>query len=85
MFLLWALPERQETGFEQDSTQSPLDLFIIDQLGRSQTAVVGGETKTRMQHLKHPGWLEALIPALRKAACLVKVSAHIMLYIVYIL
>lgn len=59
-FLL-QVPERQEAGFEQDGSQSPLDLFVINQLGCFQTSVIGGETETRVQHLEHPGRLEALI------------------------
>lgn len=38
-------PERQEAGLEEDGPQGPLDLLVVDQLGRSQTAVVGGEAE----------------------------------------
>lgn len=55
-------PERQEAGFKQDGSQSPLDLLVVNQLGRFQTRVVGGETEAGVQHLVHPGRLEALIP-----------------------
>lgn len=60
-------PERQEAGFIQDGSQSPLDLLVINQLGCFQTRVVGGEAETGVQHLVHPGWLEALIPELARA------------------
>ena len=56
------LPERKEAGFEEDGPQGPLDLLVVDQLGGSQTRVVGGEAEARVQHLVHPGRLEALIP-----------------------
>lgn len=57
-------PERQEAGLEQDGSQSPLHLLVIDQLGRLQTRVVAGETEAGVQHLVHPRRLEALVPAL---------------------
>lgn len=63
----WELPERQEAGFEQDGSQSPLDLLVINQFNGFQARVVAGETETRVQHLVHPGRLEALIPELKKA------------------
>ncbi len=61
------LPERQEAGFVQDGSQSPLDLLVINQLGCFQTAVVGGETKARVQHLVHPSRLKALMPGTTRA------------------
>lgn len=48
-------PERQEAGLEQDGSQRPLDLLVVNQLGGFQTGVVGGETEARVQHLVHPG------------------------------
>lgn len=59
-----SLPERQEAGFKQDGSQSPLDLLVINQLGCFQTRVVGGESEAGVQHLVHPGRLEALISVL---------------------
>ncbi len=43
--VIMELPERQEAGFKQDGSQSPLDLLVINQLGCFQTRVVGGETE----------------------------------------
>lgn len=56
------LPERQEASFKEDGSQSPLHLFVVNQLSRFQTLIVGGETETGVQHLEHPGRLEALQP-----------------------
>lgn len=54
-FVMIELPERQEAGFKQDGSQSPLDLLVINQLGCFQTPVVDGETEAGVQHLVHPG------------------------------
>ena len=61
------LPERQEACFKQDGSQSPLDLLVVNQLGCFQTRVVGGETEAGVQHLVHPGRLEALIPGIDRS------------------
>lgn len=59
-------PERQEAGLVQDGSQRPLHLLVVNQLSGSQVRVVDGETESRVQHLVHPGRLEALIPEARK-------------------
>ena len=55
-------PEWKEAGLEENGSQGPLDLLVVDQLGGLQAGVVLGEAEARMQHLVHPGRLEALVP-----------------------